>query len=282
MKHDNALQGRTVLVTGGSRGIGLAVARAALARGARVVLAARGPTQLASARDGLADIGGEVLLQQLDVTDDASVQTGVEQILARTGSIDDLIHCAGGASQGLVREQSGAALRAEWELNYVGMVRMVQAVLPHMQRRGRGSIVTVGSVIGFVGYPSMANYCAAKAAVARFTEAFEFEARSNGVHVMQFVPGHTRTAAIESLRLEGPPVADPGEVGHFLIDALCRRKRFTVHGAGNRAMLLLARVWPWYARYILRFMASRSLPAGTFGTPRRWRLPRPAPERAEE
>lgn len=267
MKATQQLRGRTLLITGGSRGIGQAAARSALARGARVVLAARDGHRLEQAQRELGGDAHRVMTQVLDVTDDDSVRHAVAAIVGRTGGVDVLVNCAGGATQGLVQDLSLAQLRQEWELNYLSVLRMTAAVLPHMRQRGGGTIVNVASALAYVAYPSMANYSAAKAALVRLGEALEFELRASGVRVMTYVPGHTRTQAIARLRLDGPPVAEPAAVGEHMMRHLCRGDRLATHGAGNRMLVLLSRLWPAYARFILRHMAVRSWPAGTFGPP---------------
>ena len=275
------LQGKTILITGGSRGIGLAAARAALARGARVALAARDEGRLAPAANEL-PAGGQVCTQSMDVRQDESVQRGVEAIAARLGPIDVLVNNAGGATQGFLRDLPMQALEAELQLNYLGPLRVLKAALPHMSRDGAATVVNVSSALGFVAYPTMANYSAAKAAITRLSEALEFELRTEGIGVMLFVPGHTATDAIRELRLDGPPVARPEDVGQYLVASLCAHSRRAVHGPGNRALLLLSRIWPWYARYILQHMARQSHPTGTFAPPGRRTHARPAPEGAKE
>ena len=277
-----SLEGKTVLITGGSRGIGFATAQAALKRGARVVLAARDELQLEAAARRLGGARGQVFVQQIDVTDEHMVCRAIDAILATAGAIDVLINNAGGATQGLFADLPMIAIEDEINLDYLGPLRVLKAVLPHMRERGQGTVVNIASALGFVAYPTMANYSAAKAAVARVTEALEFELRSDGIDVLLFVPGHTATDAIKKLKLEGPPVARPEAVGEHIIAAVCARRRFAVHGSGNKMLLLISRLWPWYARYILRYMALRSLPPGTFGTPRERGRTRPALERAKE
>lgn len=282
MSRTVSLEGKTVFITGGSRGIGFAAAQAALKRGARVVLAARDEAQLAAAARRLNASPGRVLVQPMDVTDEGEVRRGIDATIADVGAIDVLINNAGGVTQGLFAELPMAAIEAEIALDYLGPLRVLKAVLPHMRQRGSGAVVNIASALAYVAYPSMANYGAAKAAIVRFTEALEFELRTYGIDVVLFVPGHTNTDAIKALRLDGPPVANPEDVGEHIIAAVCARRRFAVNGFGNRSLLAIARFWPWYARYILRYMALRSLPAGTFGTPRNGRRTRPAPECAKE
>ena len=282
MKRHISLQGKTVLITGGSRGIGFATAKAVLRRGARVVITARDRERLLGAARALHEDGRQVFTQTMDVTDATSVSRGIDEILAQVGEIDVVVNNAGGATQCLFVDSSLESLKAELDLNYFGSLCVTKAVLPHMRQRQCGMIVNVASVLGFVPYPSMANYSASKAALVRFTEALNFELRFDGIDVMLFVPGHTDTDAIKHIKLDGPPVAKPEHVGEHLAAAICRRLQFAAHGGGNKVLLQLSRFLPRYARYILQQMAIKSFPPGTFGAPRQRGHTGPALECSKE
>lgn len=202
-----AESGRTLLVTGVSSGLGAAFARAALAAGHRVVGTVR---RDADAKRFFEETGAPALL--LDLTDPGDLPSLVAQAERLVGPIDVLVNNAGFGHEGALEESPLAALRRQLEVNVVGQVALIQAVLPSMRTRGRGHIVNVTSMAGSVGLPGVAFYCGAKFAMEGITEALAKEVRAFGIHVTAFAPGQFRTKwAGRSLERSpaGIPAYDP-------------------------------------------------------------------------
>ena len=204
---------RRWLVTGVSSGLGRAIAEEALARGDVVAGTLRKPEQF-EAFAALAP--GRAIPIALDVTDDAAAGQAVARAIAAAGGLDVLVNNAGYALMGPVEDVSLAEARQQLETNFFGVLKMVQAVLPHFRAQGRGRIINIASVASVVGFPMNAMYSASKFAVAGFSEALGKEAERFGVKVTSVEPGGFRTEfGAGSLALPArtsPPYAEAVEV----------------------------------------------------------------------
>lgn len=145
---DLELSGKVALVTGASRGIGLAIARALAREGCRVVLVARTPEPLEQARNQIAGQGGLATALAGDVTVPGVLEQAVELAVARFGGLDVVVHNAGGAGGGGLFETSDDDWRRAWELNALAAVRAVRLAAPRMRERGGGACVLVASIWG--------------------------------------------------------------------------------------------------------------------------------------
>jgi NAD(P)-dependent dehydrogenase (short-subunit alcohol dehydrogenase family) len=191
---------KTVLVTGASSGIGRVAAR---------LLAQRGYTVFGTSRDPACSepIEGAELLP-LDVRDDASATACVETIIERTGRLDILVNNAGYALAGSLEETSLAEAKAQFETNFFGVARMVNAVLPHMRAQRAGRIVTTGSLAGMAPIPFMGFYSAIKFALEGYCETLRQELKPFGIHVALVEPGWIKTALGEHLAQSSEQIAD--------------------------------------------------------------------------
>ena len=177
-------------ITGCTTGLGLALARRVLERGARVVATGR---SIAQRGTGLESYGERALLLDLDVRDQAQIQSSVAAALARFGAIDVLVNNAGYGYQSSVEEGDDAAIRDQFEVNCFGLFALTRTVLPHMRTRGRGHIVNITSVAGFIGYPGSGYYAASKHAVEGWSDALAAEVAPLGIRVTCVEPGPFRT-----------------------------------------------------------------------------------------
>ena len=173
------------LVTGASSGIGKAAARALVDAGFDVAGTSRDASRVAPV-DG-------VTFVDLDVAVDASVTAAVDQVVERFGRIDVVVNNAGVGLMGAAEENSLAQTRAVFDINVFGVMRMVKEVLPHMRVRGRGRIINLSSVVGFIPSPYMAVYAASKHAIEGYTESLDHEVREYGVRSILVEPAYTRT-----------------------------------------------------------------------------------------
>jgi NAD(P)-dependent dehydrogenase (short-subunit alcohol dehydrogenase family) len=179
------LKGRHAVVTGGSRGIGRAIAAAFVGRGARVTILGRDREAL----DGVVGAGEAHAAMVADVTDPDAVREAV----ARGGPVDFLIANAGSALTAPFARSDAAMFRRMIEVNLMGVVNAVQAVLGPMTERGFGRVVAVASTAGLKGYPYVSAYCAAKHAVIGLVRALALETAATGVTVNAVCPGFTDT-----------------------------------------------------------------------------------------
>jgi NAD(P)-dependent dehydrogenase (short-subunit alcohol dehydrogenase family) len=173
------------LVTGASSGIGKAATLALTAAGFQVIGTSRDTSRIPA--------GDGVTLLDLDVTAEESVTTVVGQVIERFGRIDVLVNNAGVGTNGAAEEVSVAQAQRVFDVNVFGLMRMTKAVLPHMRARGRGRIINISSVGGFVPNPFMAVYVGSKHAVEGYSESLDHEVREHGVRVLLVEPAPTNT-----------------------------------------------------------------------------------------
>ncbi|MGH8492248.1 MAG: oxidoreductase [Moraxellaceae bacterium] len=174
------------LVTGASSGIGAATAKRLLAAGYAVYGTSR--------RGGMAASQRSLPMLALDVTEDASVNAAINELMRLEGRIDLLVNNAGfGLSPAAAEESSMAQVRALFETNVFGLIRVSNAVLPIMRAQRSGRILNIGSGLGFIPAPYNAHYAATKHAIEGYSESLDHEVRDFGIRVAVIEPGVTRT-----------------------------------------------------------------------------------------
>jgi 3-oxoacyl-[acyl-carrier protein] reductase len=186
---DLGLRGKRVLITGGSRGIGFAVARALAAEQAAVGLIARDPAGLAEAAARLADQGASVATATADVTDTPALHLAVDEIAAALGGLDHLVANAGGTvGGGNLGHSRDGEFTATLALNAGHAAELIRAGLPHLRAAGGGSVVIISSITGLRPAPRTA-YAAAKAAEIQLAATAAQELAPAGIRVNAVSPG---------------------------------------------------------------------------------------------
>jgi NADP-dependent 3-hydroxy acid dehydrogenase YdfG len=201
-----ALDGRIALVTGASRGIGLACARALAGAGARVVMTARGREALEAAA---ADLGASAVPLAGDVADPAAVERMVQQVRADIGAPDLLVNNAGRFIIAPAAGTPAAEFAAVVATNLVAPFAMVHALLPAMQQRGRGHIVTIGSVADRTIFPGNAAYSASKYGLRALHEVLHAELRGTGVRTTLVSPSAVDTQLWDPVDPDSKPGFTP-------------------------------------------------------------------------
>ena len=189
-------QNKVVVVTGGSRGIGLAIARAFVVRGSSVLITGTTETSIVAAVRELESLagGGSVIGQVADVRSYEDVQRMVDTAATRLGGIDVLVNNAGVGVFAPVARMSPTQWHDIIETNLTGVFYCCHAALPHLRARGGGWIINVSSLSGTNPFAEGAAYCASKAGLNAFSEALMQEVRHEGIRVSYVMPGSVNTA----------------------------------------------------------------------------------------
>ncbi|HYY02807.1 MAG TPA: SDR family oxidoreductase [Gaiellaceae bacterium] len=193
------LHDKTALVTGGSRGLGFAIARELVDEGARVVICARDLDRLERARARLAEHGGNVRAIRCDVGDNGQV----EAMVAEIGHVDVLVNNAGVIAVGPLETQRLEDFREQHDVMFWGVVQPTLAVLPGMLARGDGRIANITSIGGKISVPYLLPYSAAKFGAVGFSEGLRTELARKGVLVTTVVPGLMRTGSYVAALFKG-------------------------------------------------------------------------------
>ena len=204
------LAGMHVVVTGGSQGIGLAVARLMSERGATMSLVARSEATLA---DAATAIGAATAWATADVTDGAAVDRAFAHLTTRNGPCDLLVTCAGVAHPGYFEDLDPSVFRSQMDLLYFGTLNAVRAVLPAMLERGSGGLVGVASGAALVGVFGYGAYAPAKFAVRGLMETLRAEYAHRGLYIGCAFPGDTLTPGYEAETLLKPPECAAASAG---------------------------------------------------------------------
>jgi short-subunit dehydrogenase len=196
------LTGRVVAITGGSRGLGLAMARAFLRRGAKVALLARDPEALERARQLLAGLG-TVFVRPCDIRDEKQVKEAVRDVRHELGEIDVLVNNAGTITVGPMDTMTAEEYRESLDVFFWGPLHATLAVLPEMRKRQSGRIVNISSIGGKISVPHLLPYSVGKFALAGFSEGLRAELTRDNVYVTTVYPGLMRTGSPRNAEFKG-------------------------------------------------------------------------------
>lgn len=195
--------GATVVITGGSRGLGLVLARRFAAARANVVLLARDEQELERAQQELRELGAEVLALPCDVRDEDDVKRAFDHILERFGRVDVLVNSAGVIQVGPLEHMSVGDFENCMEVHMWGALRTMLAAIPHMREQGGGRIVNIASIGGKIAIPHLAPYSASKFALVGLSEAMRAELRRHGIFVTTVCPILMRTGSTFNAEFKG-------------------------------------------------------------------------------
>ncbi len=217
-----SLSGKTAVVTGGSRGIGLAIAHALVAASANVVITGRNESHLSAARPELERAGpGAVETLRADVRSYVDVERTMDAAAGRFGGLDVLVNNAGVGIFADVADMSPGQWSEVIDTNLTGVFNACHAAIPHMRRRGGGFIVNISSLAGKSPFATGAAYCATKSGLNAFSEALMQEVRYDNIRVSYVLPGSVATgfSGGDSTRGADWKVA-PEEVADVVINLL--------------------------------------------------------------
>jgi short-subunit dehydrogenase len=192
-------QGKVVLVTGASSGFGESIAS---------FLASKGYTVFGTSRNPKKHQKRSYQMLKLDVTSDSSVKACVAEIIRRAGRIDVLVNNAGYISSGGVEESTIEEAKAQFETNFFGAVRMINAVLPHMRRRKEGQIINISSMADTISTPFRGFYSPTKAALTSYSDTLRLEVKNFNIKVSVIRPGMFSTKLFSSIKRTSRSIPD--------------------------------------------------------------------------
>jgi NAD(P)-dependent dehydrogenase (short-subunit alcohol dehydrogenase family) len=195
--------GRCVVIFGGSRGLGLVLARELVGEGAHVVLCARDPDELERARSTVEGDPSLVSIRTCDIRDRRQVQHAIDGIVDEHGTIDVLINNAGVIQVGPFEHMTMADFEDAMATHFWGPLFAIEAALPHMKRRGGRRIVNISSIGGKIAVPHLLPYCASKFALTGLSEGLRHELAREGFAVTTVCPGLMRTGSTYNARFKG-------------------------------------------------------------------------------
>jgi short-subunit dehydrogenase len=262
---------KRAMVTGGSAGLGRAVAEELVNRGARVAIVARDEARLSAAAEELRALGGDVLPIAADVTQQGDVDRMASAIISAWGGVDLLCHCAGRSMRGTILATPPQEFRALWETNFLSAVRCTQALAAPLAER-RGHLVLVGSLASKVAAGYLGAYSASKFPLAALAQQMRMEL-GDGLHVLLVCPGPiARPGGLSATdryadQASGlPPAArrpgggarigaiDPYWLARQILDACEARRRELVVPRRARLLFALSQLSPRLGDWLLQRM----------------------------
>lgn len=259
------LQGKVIVITGASAGIGKALATECAKHGASVVLAARRKERLDTITADIQKDGGKALAVETDVSKESDVKRMVNAAVKHFGRIDVLVNNAGFSVYAEVMDLPPKVVRAIFDVNFFGLYYGCRAVVPEMKKRGGGHIINISSIVGLVPIPVNGPYCATKFAVNALSDVLHMELAQHNITVSTILPGPVDTEFGE-VASEGGKIKvlipwwfsfqSPKSVARIIVQCIRRPKRRVFTSGFVRLF------WIIYAHapgLVVRFLSSQRL-----------------------
>lgn len=246
-------QNKVALITGGSRGLGLEIARQLCDQRGKIAILARDSDELARAKSELAGRSGEVLTLQCDLLDAAQIQSAVESTITRFGKIDILINNAGTIEVGPLSHMKLEDFDRAMQLHFWAPFILIMKIVPHMRSGGGGRIVNISSIGGKIAVPHMAPYSASKFALTGFSDAIRAELARDNIFVTTVTPGMMRTGSHIDAKFKGDHSA---EYKWFELSSKLPLGSISARGAARKILAATRRgqsalIMPWTAHLII-------------------------------
>jgi 3-dehydrosphinganine reductase len=262
-------KGKRILITGGSRGIGLAVATLLASKGADITILARDKNRIEQAlteiRNSASSSSQRIAGISVDVTDDHFVAEKLNAYLLENGAPDIVINSAGFAHPGKIEDLPVDIFKKTMDVNYFGTINTIKALLPSMLERGTGIIVNISSVGGFVGIYGYTAYSGSKYAVTGFSDALRNEMKPRGIQVSIVFPPDTDTEQLAYESQFKPEVtrkiagvaglATPNKVAAGIVEGIEKHRYVITPGFEPRVIYWLSHLFGKFTFVILDWMA---------------------------
>jgi short-subunit dehydrogenase len=196
-------KGKVVLITGGSRGLGLVLAREFAARGAKLALCARSADKLEIARQELDNTGAQIMIRPADLTNQHEVKAVIDEVVRHYGRIDVLVNNAGIIQVGPAENMEIADYEKAMQVNFWAPLYAIMSALPYFKKQGGGRIVNITSIGGKIAVPHLLPYSASKFAVVGLSEGLNAELKQHNIHVTTVVPNLMRTGSPRNIDVKG-------------------------------------------------------------------------------
>jgi 3-dehydrosphinganine reductase len=269
-------QGKLALITGGSSGIGLALAKLLARKGASVTILARKPERLEAARKEIEQVGqypqqsfGTIAV---DVSDADQVKIHLDEFISKVGVPDILINSAGVVYPGEFVEYNFDLFQDTLNINLMGAVNITWFVVPRMVERKSGTIVNIGSMLSFLGLYGYTSYCASKYALRGFSDALRIEMKLKGVNVHLVAPADTQTPQLEFesqlkpevvkelFKLVGvSPAMTPEKVAEAILNGIERRQYIILPGMDSKLIYYATHLLAAFVNPIMDFLMAQAL-----------------------
>lgn len=275
-RETHSFRNQSVLISGGSRGLGLVMARMFAAEGARVYLIARSRAELLRAERDLRARGGNVRTMVCDVRDQAAVSRVVSRVIGETGRIDVLVNNAGIIQATPLEHAHTEDFSDSLRTHFWGPFHLVRAALPWMRQQGDGRIINVASIGGRIAVPHLLPYCVGKFALVGFSDGLHAELHKHGIAVTTVIPGLMRTGSHTQVQVRGQhrreaqwfgmAVATPltsmdvGRAARQIIEASRRRRARITLGWQARAADIANTIAPELTAAVAALLVTHVLP----------------------
>jgi short-subunit dehydrogenase len=217
--------GQVAIVTGASSGIGQALARRLAAEGCKVGLIARRHAQLADLAVEIEKAGARVAFATADVARREQTVEAIREVAARLGPVDLLVANAGVGAPTIVEPFNVGDIEKMFQVNVLGVIYSLEAVLPQMLQRRRGHLAAISSIAAYKGLPGESGYTSSKAALNVFMEGLRVQLRSKGIAVTTICPGFVHTPMTEVNEFKMPWLLTADEAARRIVRALKRKRK---------------------------------------------------------
>lgn len=251
------LKNKTVLITGASSGLGFDLAKGLAKENCNLILLARRIEKLKELQKEISGMGGNSLIYECDVSNKENVNSVFNKILTENKDVDIVILNSGVSHRAWIKNFNSAHAEEIFNVNVMGIIYCVEAVLPHFMKRKNGMIVGVSSLADARGFPGSGFYCASKSAATTFLESLRIEAKNYGIKVLTVKPGFVKTPMTDKNEFKMPFLLNVSESTKQIIKGIKKEKRLIHYPAQLVFLIKLLKLMP---ANLFEYLAARTIP----------------------